>query len=85
MGCCYRHGDGVKKDAAKAMEWYEKASELGETDAMLSLGRMYECGEGVKKDLQKAAQWYRKAQEKGAEGAEYLLSRKKFANLTSDK
>ena len=81
MGCCYRHGDGVKKDAEKAVQWYEKASALGSVDSQISLGYMYERGCGVKKDLKRAAEWYKKALENGEEAAAYMLSKKKFAKI----
>ena len=47
VACCFRHGDGVKKNKLKAIKWYEKAAEAGSCDALLSLGFMYERGEGV--------------------------------------
>ena len=61
MGCCYRHGDGVKKNGAKAVEWYEMGAEIGDTDCMVCIAYMYEKGKcGLKKDLSKAADWYKK-------------------------
>ncbi len=50
VACCYRRGDGVKKDAVKAAEWYERAAALGVSDAMIGLGYLYGRGKGVKVD-----------------------------------
>ena len=45
----------------KAIEYFIKAAELGETNAMNYLGVFYENGRGVSKDMKKAAEWYYKA------------------------
>ena len=82
MGCCFRHGDGVKKDGVKAIEWYEMGAKLGDPDCMTNIAYMYEKGKsGLKKDLKKAAEWYKKAADAGVEGAEYVLQKRKFRNL----
>lgn len=60
-GYMYRDGTGVEQDYAKAMEWYEKAADLGSTIAMNNIGQMYEYGLGVKQDSDKAQEWYDKA------------------------
>ena len=51
---------------------------------MLSIAYMYEHGEGVGKDLYKAYEWYKKAEQSGEEGAEYFLSKKKFAKIKEE-
>ena len=38
----------------KAIEWYEKARELGLPDALVAIGELYRDGQGYEKDLQKA-------------------------------
>ncbi len=53
------------KAEAKAFEWYKKAAELGQVDAMCNLGVCYDYGKGVDKDEAKAFEWYKKAAEFG--------------------
>ena len=67
----------------KAVEWYENAASLGDTSAMLSLGRMFESGDG--KDLNKSFMWYKKALDCGEALAELILSKKKFKNVLNGK
>ena len=76
---CYRHGQGVARDGAKALEWYKRSAELGHNDAKVCIAYMFERGEGVKKDLAEAVKWYKAALDGGEEAAEYYLSKKKFA------
>ncbi|GME49097.1 hypothetical protein GTA08_BOTSDO13394 [Neofusicoccum parvum] len=61
----FRHGWGVKKDAAAARQYYETAANLGDTDAMNEAAWCYVEGFGCKKDKFKAAQFLRLAEEKG--------------------
>ncbi len=48
LGTCYYHGLGTEKDAAKAIECWEKAAIFGDPYATLNLGDMYRTGQ---KDL----------------------------------
>ena len=41
IGRCYRYGDGVEKDCTKAMQWYRKAAEQGNVDALYEIGDLY--------------------------------------------
>ena len=50
LGTIYYNGEGVTKDVAKAVDWYQKAAEQGNADAQSNLGSMYDEGEGVPKD-----------------------------------
>ena len=53
---------GVAKDVKAAKAWYEKAVELGVTDAAAALGRMHRDGVGgdeTTRDLDEAARWFR--------------------------
>ena len=53
----YALGDGVPKDAAKAVEWQQKAAAQGNADAQYILGSMYSKGQGVPKDYVLAHMW----------------------------
>jgi TPR repeat protein len=65
LGWMYANGQGVPKDAAKAVEWYRRAAEQGHAAAQNHLGRTYATGRGVPKDEAKAVEWYRRAAEQG--------------------
>lgn len=66
VGQAYYKGDrGVNQDLEKAHEYYLKAAEAGDTDAMFSLGYDYHYGAGTIKDYQKALEWYQKAADEG--------------------
>ena len=60
-------------DVEKAVEWYLKASNQGNVDAMNNLGFMYEKGEGVEQNWQKAADMYQKAADKGDAWAQHNI------------
>lgn len=61
----------------KSVEWYEKAAEQFDTEAMASLGRLYETrkikGLSGKESLTKAFEWYQKAGRYGNMIAQYKL------------
>ena len=74
LGWCYKYGEGVKKDIAKAVEWLTKAAEQSYAPAQNALGFCYEYGDGVEKDLKKAIEWYTKAAEQGDARAQSNLA-----------
>ena len=39
---CYANGQGVEQDYAKALEWYEKAQEAGDTGVSEAIERVKE-------------------------------------------
>jgi uncharacterized protein YdaT len=51
----------TSQDYAKARDWYEKAADRGNADAMANLGWLYAHGQGVALDSAKAREWYEKA------------------------
>lgn len=65
LGTIYRQGDGVPKDAANAVKWFQKAAEQGYAAAAFELGMMYRQGEGIPKNDAIAAKWYLKAAAQG--------------------
>ena len=73
LGYMYANGEGVEQDYAKAIEWYTKAADSGNTTAMYNIGYMYMYGEGVEQDGTKAIEWYTKAADLGDSDAMYNL------------
>jgi TPR repeat protein len=80
----YQNGWGVRKDYGKAHTWFQKAAGDGNTDAMISLGRLYEQGLGVARDYGKALEWFQKAVGAGNRDATVNLSRLHEHGLVSN-
>ncbi len=73
QGMKYLNGDGVQRDAVKAVELLRKAAEQGNADAQNNLGKCYYYGRGVSKDYAEAVKWFRKAAEQGYVTAQCIL------------
>ena len=58
LGSMYRDGQGVEKDLAQTLKWWEKAAELGNVDAQFALGNIYSGGFGVERDLVLSYMWF---------------------------
>lgn len=69
----YQQGQGVKKDLAMALRWWEKAALQGHVLAQLSLGRLYAQGNDVPRDNYQAAFWLDMAAAQGEQDAVALL------------
>ena len=70
LGTDYYYGrDGVEKDRAKALEYYEQAAELGNADATYNVGMCAKLGMGCRKDLDVASYYYYQAAKLGHERA----------------
>jgi len=65
LGDRFYYGKNVKQDYAKAVEWYQKAAELGVELAQYNLAGCYEEGRGVAKNRTIALDWYKKAAAQG--------------------
>lgn len=57
LGEMYRFGHGLKKDEAKAANWYKKSAVNGSSDAQYALGMMYAYGIGLSADYVEAYRW----------------------------
>ena len=79
----YQQGQGVKKDMAMALRWWEKAAMQGHAVAQLSLGRLYARGGDVQRDTNLAAYWLDLAAAQGEQDAVVLLSELKSAEGTN--
>ena len=75
LGFMYTNGEGVPKDAVKAVEWSQKAAAQGNAYAQANLGFIYMIGEGVPKDAVKAVEWYQKAAAQGHAHAQANLGK----------
>ena len=65
---------GVDQDYSKAKEYFLKAAEKGNSDALNNLGKMYDLGKGVEQNFAKAMEYYQKAAERGNPEAFYNIS-----------
>jgi TPR repeat protein len=61
LGAMYQLGTGIPINYALAAEWYNKAANAGNAEAMHNLGGMYEKGQGVPMNRANAAAFYRMA------------------------
>ncbi len=66
----YHLGDGVVKDEAQAVQWWEKAAEHGDATGQTNLGIAYQLGAGAPKNYAAAVRWWKKAAEQGDVTAE---------------
>jgi len=74
IGWMYLNGYGLRTNEILALQWWEKASAQGNSDASLSIGMLYSLGEGdVGKDLKKAIDYYLLAAGDGQEDAITIL------------
>lgn len=69
----YEHGEGVKRDIAKAVQLYCEASRLGDTESQYSLGWMYANGRGIQRDDAIAAYFFSMAAKQGHPQAQRML------------
>lgn len=61
LGVCYELGEGVDKDPAQAVFWYEKAAQNGWPGGMVRLGKCHAAGLGVPRNEKKAAELWLQA------------------------
>ncbi|NLC24549.1 MAG: SEL1-like repeat protein [Oxalobacter sp.] len=65
LGYMYRLGHKVKKDPAKAVQWFKKSADKGNAEGQLQMAIMYAAGEGVKQDYDAMRRWLQKSAENG--------------------
>lgn len=74
IGWMYLNGYGLMMNDSKALEWWQRASDQGYTDASFSIAMLYSLGEGqVKRDMDKAIDYYLMAVEDGHEDANMII------------
>ena len=74
VGLVYLNGNGVDRDYAAAVKWFQKAAKQGDSDAQCALGECYMNGDGVTRDLSEAVKWLRLAVEQRHTKARELLN-----------
>jgi uncharacterized protein len=74
IGWMYLNGYGLAMNDSLALEWWQRASDQGNTDASFSIAMLYSLGEGqVKKDMGKAIDYYLLAVRAGHEDASMII------------
>lgn len=74
IGWMYLNGYGLRMNDSKALEWWQRASDQGYTDASFSIAMLYSLGEGrVEQDMGKAIEYYLMAVEDGHEDANMII------------
>lgn len=69
----YEHGEGVKRDQAKAIQLYCESARLGDAESQYSLGWMYANGRGIARDDATAAYFFSMAAKQGSPQAQRML------------
>ena len=66
LGVCYRYGQGTAdQDHNKALEFYTKSAEQGNSIAINNVGFCYYSGLGCDQNYTKAFEWYEKSAKLG--------------------
>ena len=65
---------GPQQSDTKAVEWFTKAAERGQTAAMTNLAMCYMSGRGTEKDRGQARYWLDEAASKGNQQAKEMLA-----------
>ncbi|RIB25227.1 hypothetical protein C2G38_2013067, partial [Gigaspora rosea] len=65
LGHNYRNGIGVEKDEKKAFEYYMKAAELGNSNAMQCVSSCYRYRAGVERNYQKSFEYCKRSADLG--------------------
>lgn len=56
-----------------ALQWFLKAADQGDVNALLQVGLMFDFGQGVEQSFSEALHWYMQAAEQGDKRAMYLI------------
>ena len=73
LGMMYASGNGVPRDIAKAVAWFQRAAAAGSAEAQNNMATKYALGDGVPQNSAEALRLYRSAAEKGDLSAFYNL------------
>lgn len=75
VGKEYLHGKIVKKDASKAVGYFEKAANADNQYAQYMLGKLLLLGREVQRDRELALHWLTRSADQGNEYAQFFLDR----------
>ena len=79
LGRMLLDGSAMERNQRAAFDWFSRAADQGDTEAMNMVGRCHENGWGVPVDLERAAARYSASAESGHDWGQY-----NFANLLFD-
>ena len=68
-------GEMVDQDTEKGLEYYRKASGLGNSRSMMALGYAFLSGQGIASDREEALRWYEMAALAGRADALEILEK----------
>jgi hypothetical protein len=74
LGLMYQEGDGVPKDDAEAVRWYQLGAERGDAAAQSYMGERYYLGKGVPKDYAQAFALFKSSAEQGYGAGQHNLA-----------
>ena len=74
LGIATLYGYGTEADSVQGIALIRQAAEIGNTRAMIGLGRLYAVGEGVERDTVEALRWYERAVAAGSTQAMIQLA-----------
>ncbi|MDN3651314.1 prolyl oligopeptidase family serine peptidase [Thalassotalea ponticola] len=69
----YTFSDNVDNDDKKAYEFYQLASQYGESRATFNVGSFYHQGKYVEQNINSAIEWYKKSSDAGYDDASFRL------------
>ena len=69
LGLCYEAGLGIEEDIARAVSFYKRSAEAGDSFGMAHYGYALANGEGCEKNEKAAMSWLIKAAMRGDQGA----------------
>lgn len=78
LGNMHAAGQGVARDQAQALLWYQRAAEAGDATGMFEVARAYEQGLGSKANQAVAMDWYRRSAEADNSAAQWLLGQQLY-------
>jgi TPR repeat protein len=75
LGFLYFTGNGVTKDPAEGVKWWQKSAEQGLVKSKFNLALAYDRGEGIPRNTTEAIKLYQEPAEHGDSDAQYNLGR----------
>jgi FOG: TPR repeat, SEL1 subfamily len=75
------YNSGIARDFVKALDWFLKAADSGDSTVLFNIAKIYEKGSAGEMDFEKAYNWYKKAAEAGNAKAAESIKDAKFSGL----